>query len=193
MDTLLALPRDPRSTRNILFTLPVPFSLNTANYKLFWPLIDNVYSLRKSRDVPANMSRAYPNRPAHKHHYVICRFNRARDTLSSSSLKRSRDTPASSSQRGSTTKRAEKSCDVTFHLLEFEDHVEFHNISHYSLIHSHLLDESDANKRNSLIRGLAGKDVAKGYAPAAVIGSLRGTGDSNAQLRLASAGGAYLT
>ena len=38
-----------------------------------------------------------------------------------------------------------------------------------------------------------GKEVAKGYAPAAVIGSLRGFGDSISRLRLASAGGAYLT
>ena len=181
MDTLQALPRDLGPTRNILFTLPVPFSLNIANYRLFWPLIDNVYSIRWSRDVRANGSRAYPNRPAHKHHYVICRLRRARDT------------PPSLSQRASTTKRAERSCDVTFHLLEFEDHVEFHEISHHLPIHSHSLDESDANKRNSLIRGLAGKDVAKGYSPAAVIGSLRGTGDSIAQSRLASAGGAYLS
>jgi hypothetical protein len=166
MDTLQALPRDLESTRNILFTLPLPFSLNIANYRLFWPLIDNVYLIRKSRDVQANRSRANPNRPAHKHHYVICRFSRARDV------------PLSSSQRASTTRRAEKSCDVAFHLLEFQDHVEFHAISHQPLIHSHSLDESDANKRNSLLRSLAGKDVAKGYLLAAVIGSLRRTGDS---------------
>jgi hypothetical protein len=147
MDTLLALPPDLKATRNILFALPVPFSLSTANYKLFWPLIDNVYSIRQSRDIAAFRSRVNPNRPAHKYHYVICRFKRARDS------------PPSSSQRATTTKRAEQSCDVTFQLLEFTDHVEFHDISQNSLIHSHSLDKSDANKRNSLIRGLAGKDV----------------------------------
>lgn len=46
MDSLQALPRDTAQLRNILFTLPLPFSLNIANYKLFWPLIDNVYSIR---------------------------------------------------------------------------------------------------------------------------------------------------
>jgi hypothetical protein len=66
-------------------------------------------------------------------------------------------------------------------------------INNQSLIHSHSLDESDANKRNSLLRELVGKEVAKGYAPAAVIGSLRRFGDSVSRLKLASAGGAYLT
>ena len=115
---------------------------------------------------------------------MICRFKRVRDT------------PPSSSQCASTTKRAIKSCDVSFSLLEFDDHVEFHAISQrgqQSLIHDHSLDESDTNKRNSLLRNLAGKDIAKGYAPAAVIGSLRRSGDFSSELRLASAGGSYLT
>jgi hypothetical protein len=116
--------------------------------------------------------------PPHKHHYVICRFKRARDTQ-----------PAFTSSQGSranTTKRAVKSCDVTFKLLEFDDHVEFHSINQQMTIHDHSLDESDANKRNSLIRGLGARDLAKGYAPAAVVGSLRGNGRADIRLRLAS-------
>jgi hypothetical protein len=35
------------------------------------------------------------------------------------------------------------------------------------LRHNHSLDESDANKRKSLLRGLAQRDIIKGYAPAA--------------------------
>jgi hypothetical protein len=131
--------------------------------------------------LPTRKARDGSVKPAHRYHYVICRF------------KQSRDLPPSLSQRATTTKRAVKSCDVAFQLLEFTDHVEIHAISHTSLIHSHSLDESDANKRNSLLRTLVGKEVAKGYAPAAVIGSLRGLGDIASQLRLASAGGAYLT
>lgn len=122
--------------------------------------------------------------PAHKYHYVIYRFKRARDIPPSQ---------PSSSQHASTTKRAEKSCDIAFQLLEFEDHVEFRQISDHSLIHSHSLDESDPNKRNSFIRALAGKDIAKGYPAAAMIGSLRGIRNSATQSRLASAGGEYLT
>ena len=60
-------------------------------------------------------------------------------------------------------------------------------------IHAHSLDESDANKRNSLLRGLVQLDIAKGYAPAAVIGSIRGNGQSDVRARLAAAGGAYFT
>ena len=107
MDSLEALPRDTESIRNIIFTLPIPFSLSIANYKLFWPLVDNIYSIRFSRDIPP---KSYDGllRPVHKYHYVICRFKRARDT------------PPSSSQRTSTTKRAIKSCDVSFDESGFE-------------------------------------------------------------------------
>jgi hypothetical protein len=59
--------------------------------------------------------------------------------------------------------------------------------------HDHSLDESDANKRNSALRGLAQFDIAKGYAPVAMIGSIRGHGKSEAKARLNAAGGAYLT
>ena len=175
MDIIQTLPRDTAHVRNILFTLPLPFSLNKANYKLFWPLIDNVYSIRTSREATRASDHIY--------HYVICRFKRARDTTPS----------ASQGIRASTTKRAVKSCDVSFKLLEFANHVEFHSIGSETRAHDHSLDESDANKRNSLLRGLVQHDIAKGYAPAAVIGSFRGNGRSDIRIQLASAGGEYLS
>ena len=45
--------------------------------------------------------------------------------------------------RASTTKRSAKSCDVTFRLLEFDNHVEFHVSGDQSTSHDHLLDESN--------------------------------------------------
>jgi hypothetical protein len=68
MASLQDLPRDIESIRNILFTLPLPFSLNSANYRLLWPLIDNVYSIRISRDVkPIRQARDTPAKPMHKY------------------------------------------------------------------------------------------------------------------------------
>jgi len=55
------------------------------------------------------------------------------------------------------------------------------------------LDESDASKRNSFLRALVGSEVVKGYHPAAIIGSLTGTGRAEARAHLTAAGGAYLT
>jgi hypothetical protein len=43
MDVLAALLRDTAYVQHVLFTLPLPFSLSRANYKLFWLLINNVY------------------------------------------------------------------------------------------------------------------------------------------------------
>jgi hypothetical protein len=58
MDSLQALSRNVNKVRNILFALLLPFSLTSANYTPFWPLIDNVYSIRKLRDVPAGLSQS---------------------------------------------------------------------------------------------------------------------------------------
>jgi len=172
MDVLTSLPCDTAYVRQILFDLPLPFSLSRANYDLFWPLIDNVYSIRMSR---TSRDSTY--------HYVICRFKRAYNTTPSSSL----------GPRAGTTKRVVKSCNTTFRLVEYANHVEFHVTGNKICNHDHSLDESDANKRNSLLRGLVQHDVAKGYAPAAVIGSIRGNGQAEVRNRLAAAGGAYLS
>jgi MULE transposase domain len=186
IDILSLLPRDTSHVRNILFTLPLPFSLSRANHEQFWPLIDNAYSIRRSRDVGF---RKHDARPAHVRHDVICRFKRARAAPL-----------ASQGKRASSTKRALIGCDVSFTLLAFPTHYEYYTISQsgdLGLItcsqHSHSLDECDANKRNSLLRKLVGAEVAKGYHPATVIRSLTGEGNADARAQLAAAGGAYLT
>jgi hypothetical protein len=90
-------------------------------------------------------------------------------------------------------KKSKKQCDVSFRLLEFSDHVEFTCLGITHIFTNYLLDESNANKRNSFLRGLAQFDVAGGHAPAAVISSIRGHGKSEAEARLNAAGRAYLT
>ncbi|KAH9203596.1 hypothetical protein DL95DRAFT_501919 [Leptodontidium sp. 2 PMI_412] len=184
MDVLLALPRDTYHVRQLLFALPMPFSLNAANQAQFWPLIDSVYSIRKEYDVGV---RKLDSRPAHKRCDVICRFKRARAAPS-----------ASQGKRASSSKRIISGCSVSFTLLAFPDHYEYQPTSQSRnsdqitcIQHSHSLDESDANKRNSFLRKLVGAEVANGYPPAAVIGSLIGNGRADARARLASAGGTY--
>jgi hypothetical protein len=71
--------------------------------------------------------------------------------------------------------------------------VEFTSVDGNSFIHTHSLDESDAYKRNSAILAHLQADITKGYAPAAVIGSIRGYGQSEVMNRLIAAGGTYLT
>jgi hypothetical protein len=75
----------------------------------------------------------------------------------------------------------------------YSDHVEFYHVKGSESRHNHSLDESDASKRNSLLRGLVQRDIAKGYAPAAVIGAIRGQGRADIRMRLDSAGGEYLS
>ena len=131
MDVLSSLPRDTAHVRQLLFNLPLPFSLNRANYDLFWPLIDNVYSIRKTRHVTAKSG-------DFTRHYAICRFKRAYNVPPSSS----------SGPCAGNTKRALKSCDVAFCIIEYDDHVELHVIRDQWTNHDHSLDESDANKRS---------------------------------------------
>ena len=59
--------------------------------------------------------------------------------------------------------------------------------------HSHSLDESDANKRNSFLRKLVGAEVTKGYHSTEIIGSLTGKGRADVRARLVAAGGTHLT
>jgi hypothetical protein len=186
MDVLSALPYDIGHVRQMLFTLPLPFSLSIANQELFWPLINNAYSIRHSENVGP---RKRNSRATHVRHCVICRFKRARALPS-----------ASQGKHASSIKRNIAGCDVTFHLLAFSDHYKYWPAKKPSdvdfitcLGHSHSLDESDANKRNSFLRKLVGAEVANGYPPAAVIRSLIGDGRADARALLASAGGAYLT
>jgi hypothetical protein len=167
MDVFSALLRDIDHVRYTLFTLLMPFSLSRANHKLFWPFIDNVYSIRMLCSVN---SRKRDLRPIHQYNHVICRFKRARATLL-----------ASQGARASSTKRAIIGCGVSFALLCFLDHYEYWLVRRprdqvTCIQHSHLLDESDANKRNSFLRTLVGAEVAKEYYPVAIIGSLSGEG-----------------
>ena len=185
MDVLSALPRDINHVRHILFTLPMPFSLSQANHELFWPFIDNAYSIRSTNDVSL---RKVDGRPKHVRHHVICRFKRARAAPS-----------ASQGKRASSTKRATVGCDVSFKLLAFTDHWEYwpRKSGDLALItcqyHEYSLDETDANKRNSFLRALVGAEVAKGYYPATIIGSLTGEGRPESRAQLIATGGAYMT
>lgn len=176
MDGLASLPRDTAYIRQLLFDLPLPFSLSRANYNLFWPLIDNIYSIRTTSHVT---SQSRDN----TRHYVICRFKRTINTAPSSSL----------GPRASTTKRIQRSCNAAFRLVKFNNHVEFHVTGAETTAHDHSLDESDSNKRNSFLLGLVRREIAKGYSPAAIIGALRGNGQSELRNRLAAAGGTYLS
>jgi hypothetical protein len=186
MDVLSALPRDTNHVRHLLFTLPLPFSLSQANHELFWPLVDNIYAIRNSENVPFHVR---DSRAAHVRHRVICRF------------KRTRAAPlVSQGKRILSSKRIISGYDVSFLILAFPKYYEYHLVRQLRdldlvtcLQHVHSLDESDAAKRNSFLRKLVGAEVANGYPPAAVISSLTGQGRANARVRLASAGGTYLT
>lgn len=102
---------------------------------------------------------------------------------------------ASTGARASSSKRIISGCDVTFQLLKFKNHYEYRPNGQSPSVtcqHAHSLNESDANKRNSFIRRIAGAEIAKGYPPALILHSLSGNGRADARARLAAASGAYL-
>ena len=128
MDALSALPSDVASTRDILFKLPIPFSLSLANHERFWPLIDNAYVIRKTRHVT--------RKDPHILYYVICRFGRKRSPIK----------PIDESKRTTTTKRDDCLCNVAFRILKYTNHVEFRPLAAHPTNHNHSLDQSDTNK-----------------------------------------------
>jgi hypothetical protein len=82
---LTTLPRDPDHVFQSLFTSPVPFSVSVPNHEQFWPLIDNIYSIRAANDVSL---RKRDGCPAHVRHNMICRLKRSRAVPSTSQWKR---------------------------------------------------------------------------------------------------------
>jgi hypothetical protein len=91
--------------------------------------------------------------------------------------------------RASSTKCYISGYDVTFQLLKFKNHVEYRSNGQSLSItcpHAHSLDESDANKRNSLIRGITRAEIAKGYPLTAMIRALNNSGRVDAHERLAT-------
>jgi hypothetical protein len=77
LDAILALPRDIDHVRDVLFDLPMPFSLSRTNNEQFGPFIDNAYWIRHSDNVAF---RKRDGRPAHVQHRVICQLKISRDT-----------------------------------------------------------------------------------------------------------------
>ena len=111
MDVLSKLPDDVSHVRHLLFALPLPFSLSRANHELFWPLIDNAYSIRASNNVNF---RKKDRRPAHIRHQVSCRF------------KRSRAVPSASQGKRASSKRLALSYNVSFTLLKFPNYFKYY-------------------------------------------------------------------
>ena len=115
---------------------------------------------------------------------IICRFKRVLPNIARATL----------SQRASTTRYHEKSCDVSFKIIQFQNHVEFHSTG-AALNHGHSLDESDANKRNSFLIRQVQHDISRGYAPAAILGAIRGnhlTANHGKRNHLIACDGTYL-
>lgn len=177
MDSLGAFSQDAARARDLFFNLPVPFSLKPQDYVLYWQLVDNIYSIKSSRDTTHGLLAPYTIK------YIECRFRRPSPESA---------TPKESGRR-TTTKKAAKSCDVSFKILEFPSHVEVLGLEGQSTTHAHSLDFSDSHKRNSFVRNLALKEVAKGHNAAAVMGILRPMNDPFACAQLDSIGGKFLT
>ena len=120
-------PSNTSHMRELLFVLPMTFSLNLANYKLFWPLVDNIYSIRTSRPYTSGSG-------DYKYHYVICRFKRAYQVI-----------PSFSQGHVLQLSESDDRVALSFKLLKYTNHVEFYLIKTSASVHDHSLDESDVH------------------------------------------------
>jgi hypothetical protein len=175
MDAFTFLLRDASQishVRQLLFNITLLLKLSMSDFELYWPTVDNIYVIRtatKSGDFTFQL--------------INCRFKRGYKAKPNSALK----------LRAASTKKAKHYCNVSFRLVKYANHVKFHMSRSSSLIHTHSLDESDANKRNSALLKHVQADITKKYAPAAVISLIRSSGQLKAQARLNAAKGVYLT
>ncbi|KAE9372909.1 hypothetical protein N431DRAFT_457585 [Stipitochalara longipes BDJ] len=163
----LQLPVDTWKIRNLLFEMPVPFSMRADVFEKYWPLVDNIWSRYDEMNV---MGRGIDYRIPYDAIRLVCRLARKLEN------EPSREKPQSKRQRreGGTC-----SCRVKakyFHGINgMPDHYRFEHSStrEADWVHSHTIDDSDGIKINSYLRAAAAIEAAKGYMPAEVYKNLR--------------------
>lgn len=173
MATLINAPPNLGSMRQQLFDLTASVTLTSAEFEVYWPYIDNVYSLKTTRVLVKEgraVSRIYE-----------CRFRRP--THISRAL-----ADQNASKR---TKREGETCQMRVRSI-YKGGIYTISRMEADTGHTHPLAQSDATKRNSALRNVAAIEGSKGYSPATVTNALRGMGREEGRIALEEAGGRYI-
>ncbi|KAI9870453.1 MAG: 2,5-diamino-6-(ribosylamino)-4(3H)-pyrimidinone 5'-phosphate reductase [Pleopsidium flavum] len=169
--TLIPMIPDIKAYRERLFNLAEhPMEMSITNFEAIWPYIDNIWCRREVR--------TYPD---HTHSYYRCRRGRKEWTpvLKDKSTNRQRSI------------RQGKQCAVTFKATRYNEAsvIILERIGGWTE-HNHTLEEADALKRNSMLRGIAASEMSKNYSAATIAKALHG---GRVGTNIEDAGGAFLT
>src|SRR6266516_6745116 len=179
MTSLLAIPANIAAIRQRLFDLDEPIHLTIAEFELYLPYMDNVYTKRTTRTTRNGNSVC-------QYTYYDCVMRRPTHTT----------TKLSTDQRAAKrTKRLGSTCPVRIKSIriQYSNGETAYQISRLGPSHTHDITESDLIRRNSALRGIAATESSKGYAPATIIGAIHGIGQDGGRAILEDAGGRYLT
>ncbi|KAL3419971.1 hypothetical protein PVAG01_08470 [Phlyctema vagabunda] len=193
LQALRDLPHDVQRMRDLLFEMPVPFSIRADVFDFFWPLVDNVWCKQSQGIVGGSIDGGA--KVSFDSVRLPCRF--ARVIYDASRPSTSANPPSAKRKRreGGTC-----SCRVKAKVFRgiagIPDHYLFDHSSQKESdwVHSHTLDESDGYKINSFIKTAAAQEIAKGQMPAEVYRLLRDvTLGNSANSALIAAGGKFMT
>ncbi|EXJ68002.1 uncharacterized protein A1O5_08617 [Cladophialophora psammophila CBS 110553] len=149
-------PRDLADMRQRLFTLEDPVELPVADWRNYFPFVDNIWRKMRSQpeDAGANVE------------YYACRLRRG----ASQKPHTPRPTPEGKQKRKKRV-RDEKTCAMTMKVVYNNGPIETCTISKATdgvMRHSHDLDYIDGTKRNTGIMDTARHEATKGYLPASI-------------------------
>lgn len=179
MTSLLRNPPDLVEWRVKLFNISEPIELTAAEFNLYWPYVDNVWSRNAIR--PGKRGTC---------EYHTCRLQRE------TSLSRPPADPEK--RRNRPPPREGGTCQMkvkVVRLMNPADGTQTVRISRTGqcTAHSHDLDVSDKLKRNSVLMGIAQSESSRGYSPAEITAAIRSEGRETGLQRLYDAGGRYFT
>ncbi len=179
MTTLLTIPTNIAAIRQRLFDLDEPIDLTVAEFELYLPYVDNVYTKRMTRTTRNGNS-------MFEYTYYDCILRRP--THATANI-------ATDKHGAKRTRRLGPTCPVRIKAIriQYSNGETTYQISRLGSGHTHDITELDLIRRNSALRGVAAIETSKGYAPATIVGAIRGIGKDGGRKILEDAGGRYLT
>ncbi|ORY09596.1 hypothetical protein BCR34DRAFT_602723 [Clohesyomyces aquaticus] len=176
---LNSIPTDIATHRVLLFALDTPVQLTPAVWSRFWPYIDNVWCVHQKPQPSSSTGIAKI--------YGGCRLNR----------KTNFPPPAIHEKSRPRQRREGGTCKAKFRLTIYPDGRRV--VERMGEGHSHSLEEIDAVKRNSGVRGLVLDSFFKSWEAGGILAFLRDTSAASAATSeagndiLKDAGGLYLS
>jgi hypothetical protein len=160
----LQIASDTQKTRNLLFEMPVPFSMRADVFEKYWPMVDNIWSRYDEINIKGKDGLRFDSIR------FTCRFTKKLEDEYVSTKP-----PSKRQRREGGTCPCKVKAKYYHGILGVPDHFRFEHSSQKETdwAHSHTMEELDGIKINSFIKAAAALEAAKGHTSADVYDNMR--------------------